>query len=56
MELWKAKVPLKTIRNQLQMSVRTLSRDHQAVGREDGQLRLPEEAGGEHAEEAPGGD
>ncbi len=29
--------------------------NHQAVDREDGQLIVPEEAGGEHAEEAPGG-
>ena len=48
-ELWKAKVPLKNIREQLNMSKATLKRVL------DGRQPLPAVPGGVHAQEAAGG-
>ena len=59
-ELWKAKVPQKAIRDQLGMSKATLNRilafAKANPGERHGQQRLPEEPGDLHAQEAPGGD
>ncbi len=51
--LWKAKVPLKTIREQCNMSEKTLWRilTHACPGKE----KREQEASGQHAQEAGGG-
>ena len=57
-ELWKAGVPLKNIREQLKMSERSLGRilahdkSNPSVDPPDGQHGLPQDPGGVHAKEA----
>jgi hypothetical protein len=51
--LWKAKVPLKTVREQCKISED--QEDQEALDHQDGQLHVLEEAHGQHAQEAAGG-
>ncbi len=51
--LWKAKVPLKTVREQFKISED--QGDQEALDHQDGQVRILEEAHGQHAQEAGGG-
>ncbi len=51
--LWKAKVPLKTVREQCKESED--QGDQETLDHPDGQLRVLEEAHGWHAQEAGGG-
>jgi hypothetical protein len=57
MALWKAKVPLKTVREQCKISEdQRIKRtgDQEALDHRDGQLQVLEEAHGQHAQEAAG--
>ncbi len=53
MALWKAKVPLKTVREKFNISED--QRDQEALDHQYGQVRVLDEAHGQHAQDAGGG-